>query len=67
MSKVHFVETGFRPILLTKYSMLTGRHIVTADPVTMYYVIVRLQTLAKVTDLKLTAVSIMVLVNETRG
>ena len=44
-----------------------GRHIVSADSVTMYHVIVRLRTLAKTTDLKPTAASIRVLVNGTRG
>ena len=67
LSNVHFVETGFRRILSTKYSMFTWRHIVPADPVTMYHVIVRLRILAKITDLKLTVVSIRVLVNEKRG
>ena len=58
LSKVHFVETDFRRILSTKYSMLTWRPIVSAEPVTMYHVIVRLRILAKITDLKLTAISI---------
>ena len=66
LSKVHFVETGFRRILSMKYSMLTWPPY-GADPVTMYHVIVRLRILAKITDLKLTAVSIRVLVNETEG
>ena len=47
--------------------MLTWRHIVSADPVTMYHVIVRLRILAKITDLKLTAISIRVLGNEMGG
>ena len=62
LSNVHFVETDFRRNILCS----PGRHIEFADPVTMYHVIVRLRTLAKITDLKLTAVSIGVLVNETR-
>ena len=33
LSNVHFVETGFRRILSTKYSMLTWPHIVSADHV----------------------------------
>ena len=61
-SKQVFVEYFRRNILCSP-----GRHIESADPVTMYHVIVRLRTLGKITDLKLTAVSIRVLVNETRG
>ena len=61
-SKQVFVEYFRRNILCSP-----GRHIVSADPLTMYHVTVRLRTLAKITDLKLTAVSIRVLVNETRG
>ena len=56
-SKQIFVEYFRRNILC-----LPGRHIASADPVTMYHVIVRLRTQAKITDLKLTAVSIRVLV-----
>ena len=62
LSKQVFVEYFRRNILCS-----TGRHVVSADPVTMYHVTVRLRTLGKITDLKLTAVSIRVLVNETRG
>ena len=54
LSNVHFVETGFRRIFSTKYSCSPDGHIVSADPVTMYHVIVRLRTLAKITGLKLT-------------
>ena len=61
-SKQVFLEYFRRNILCS-----SGHHIVSADPVTMYHVIVRLRTLWKITDLKLTAVSIRVLVNETRG
>ena len=61
-SKQVFVEYFQRNILCSP-----GCHIVSADPVTMYHVIVRLRTLGKITDLKLTTVSIKVLVNETRG
>ena len=61
-SKQVFVEYFRRNILCS-----SGCHIESADPVTMYHVIVRLRTLGKITDLKLTAVSIRVLVNETRG
>ena len=61
-SKQGFVEYFRRNILCSP-----GRHIESADPVTMYHVIVRLRTLGKITDLKLTAVSIRVIVNETRG
>ena len=61
-SKQVFVEYFQRNILCSR-----GRHIVSADPVTMYHAIVRLRILAKITDLKLTAVSIRVLVNETGG
>ena len=57
-----FVEYFRRNILCSP-----GRHIVSADPVTMYHVTVRLRTQGKITDLKLTAVSILVLVNEKRG
>ena len=61
-SKQVFVEYFRRNILCSP-----GRHIVSADSVTMYHVIVRLPILAKITDLKLTAVSVRVLVNETGG
>ena len=44
-----FVEYSLRNILCS-----LGGHIVSADPVTMYHVIVRLRTLAKITGLKLT-------------
>ena len=70
LSTVHFVETGCGKILSTKYSMLTwppGHHIVSADSVTMYHVIVRLWTPGKITDLNLTIGSIWVFANETRG
>ena len=63
LMNVHFVETGFRRNILCSL----GSHIVSADPVTMYLVTVRLRTLTKITDLKLTAISIRVLVIETRG
>ena len=74
----HFVEMAFcRSVILLKQVFVEyirrnilcspGRHIESADPVTMYHVIVRLRTLGTITDLKLTAVSIRVLVNETRG
>ena len=52
-SKQVFIEYFQRNILCSP-----GRHIVSADPVTMYHVTVRLRTLAKITDQKLTAVSI---------
>ena len=55
-SKQGFVEYFRRNILCSP-----GRHIVSAD------VIVTLRTRAKMTDLKLTAISIRVFVNETRG
>ena len=61
-SKQVFVEYFRRNILRSP-----GRHIESADPVSMYHVIMRLRTLGKITDLKLTAVSIRVFVNETRG
>ena len=61
-SKLVFVEYFRRNILCSP-----GRHIVSADPVTTYHVTVRLRTQAKIADLKLTAISIRVLVNETRG
>ena len=48
-SKQVFVEYSRRNILCS-----LGGHIVSADPVTMYHVIVRLRTLAKFTGLKLT-------------
>ena len=60
-SKQIFVEYFRRNILCSP-----GPNIVSADPVTMYHVTVRLRTQAKITELKLTAVSIKVLVNETR-
>ena len=61
-SKQVFIEYFGRSILYSP-----GHNIVSADPVTMYHVFVRLRTRAKITDLKLTAVSIRVLANETRG
>ena len=64
LSKCHFVEC---PLRRNRFSSNTpGRHIVSADSETMYHVIVRLQTLGKITNLKLTTGSIRVLVNETR-
>ena len=48
-SKQVFVEFFRRNTLCSP-----GGHIVSADPVTMYHVIVRLRTLAKITCLKLT-------------
>ena len=61
LSNFHFVETVFRRILSTN---------ILCSPGPLLYLpiiwIVRLRTLAKVTNLKLTAVSMRVLVGETR-
>ena len=48
-SKQVFVEYSRRNILCS-----LGGHSVSADPVTMYHVIVRLRTLAKITGIRLT-------------
>ena len=72
LSKCHFVECPLRRnrISSNTFDEIFNAHlaaILYLLILSLYHVIVRLRTRAKMTDLNLTAIFIRVLVNETRG